>query len=471
MRLNLIRMMGISRNKRRDAGLLPIIPIVLLVTGCSTVSNDEAFKPVQTNVADLSGHHVEWNQGTTDDQKVEEQVKHLLSAPLNANEAVQIALLNNPDLQATFEDIGISQADLVQAGLLKNPAFAGSWRFPNMPPGLGDIEYSIADDFLSFAMMPMKRKIAAINLEAAEDRVTHEVIHLIGEVKEQFYTYQAELQLEQRLNLIIQADQAAADLAQSQHDVGNINDASLTSAQAQVAAPRLALAEAQKQKIMTREKLNRLMGLWGEEIEWTIQPSLPELPDHEPSLANLEELAINQRYDLRAQRKEVDSIGQALALKTDTRYLPVQIYVGVDSERGTDGQRVTGPILDTELPIFDQGQGDIAKLSAEYRHAERELQALVIRIRSEVREARDTLKIDREQVLYYKKEVVPLNVSSVNQTVLQYNAMQVNANDLFLTKQRELETERDYIEAWRDYWITRAALEEAVGGSLHSVKH
>jgi len=319
-------------------------------------------------------------------------------------------------------------------------------------------------------MMPMKRKIAATNLEAAEDRVTHAVVHLISEVKEEFYTYQAELQLEQRLNLIIQADQAAVDLAKSQHEAGNINEAAYINIQTQMAAPRLALAEEQKRKIMTREKLNRLMGLWGVEIEWTVQPSLPELPEHDPSLANLEELAVNQRRDLLAQRKDVDSIGQALALKTNTRYLPVQIYIGVDTERESDNQRVTGPILDTELPIFDQGQGEIAKLSSQYRHAQNVLKALVIRIRSEVREERDTLKINRQQVLYYKKEVVPLNVSSVNQTVLQYNAMQVSANELFLTKQRELDTERDYIEAWRDYWITRAALEEAVGGSLHPAK-
>jgi len=122
MLLSLIRRMEIPCVRN----FLPIVPAILLVTGCSTVSNEEAFKSVQTNVADLSGHKVTWNQGTADDAKVEAQVKQLLSAPLNVHEAVQIALLNNPDLQATFEDIGISQADLVQAGLLKNPAFAGS---------------------------------------------------------------------------------------------------------------------------------------------------------------------------------------------------------------------------------------------------------------------------------------------------------------------------------------------------------
>lgn len=438
----------------------------VLLTGCASVGPQEAFQPVQGNVSALSGHQIVWNQGTADDRKAEAEVRHLLLVPLNANDAAQVALLNSPDLQATFEEIGISQADLVQAGLLKNPTFAASWRFPDVAPGITDAEYSLAQDFLDLVLMPLKTKVAKINLEATQDRVTHEVVHLISDVKMEFYTCQAEVQLEQRLILIGKADQAAADLAKAQHDSGNISDSNYVNQQAQLASARLALSEAQKQKIRTREKLNRLMGLWGEETEWTAKPNLPELPERDPSLDHLESLAISQRRDLLALRKQVDGIGQALALKTNTRFLPVSINIGVDTEKSPDGQRVTGPTLSLKVPIFDQGQGEIAKLSAQYRQAQRQLQSLAIRIRSEVREARDTLKINRDQVDYFKKVVVPLNVQAVNQTLLQYNAMQVNTYELFLTKQRELNTERDYIQAWRDYWISRSQLEEAVGGNL-----
>jgi cobalt-zinc-cadmium efflux system outer membrane protein len=445
------------------------LPVALL-SGCASVSPNEAFKPVQDNVSSLSEHQVAWNQETAADQKAEAEVRHLLLIPLSANDAAQVALLNNPDLQATFEDIGISQADLVQAGLLKNPVFAASWRFPDVAPGITDAEYSLAQNFLSLVMMPLNIKVAKANLKATQDRVTHEVIKLIAEAKAAFYTYQAEIQLEQRLKLIIDADQAGADVAKAQHDSGNINDSTYLNQQAQLASAHLALTEEQKQKIATREKLNRLMGLWGDQIEWTAKPSLPELPDHDPSLDHLEALAISQRRDLLALHQQVDAIGQMLALKTNTRFLPASINVGVDTEKQTDGQRITGPTLDLELPIFDQGEGEIPKLAAQYRQAQRQLQSLVIRIRSEVRESRDTLKINRDQVAYFKKVVVPLNVQSVNQSLLQYNAMQVNTYDLFLAKQRELDSERDYIGAWRDYWISRTELEEAVGGNLHPIQ-
>jgi cobalt-zinc-cadmium efflux system outer membrane protein len=439
----------------------------LLLTACSAVGPDEAFQPVQANIAGLSGQRVAWNQGTVDDQKAETEVKHLLLVPLGANEAAQIAVLNNPDLQATFEEIGISQADLVQAGLLTNPVFAASWRFPDVEPGVTDAEYSLAQNFLSLILLPLKAKVAKANLEAAQDRVTHEVIHLIGEVKTEFYNYQAEGQLEARIHLIVDADQAAVELAKAQHDSGNINDSAYLEQQTQVASARTALTEATRQKISSREKLNRLMGLWGDEIGWTVRPSLPELPARDPEPEHLEALALGQRRDLLAQQKEVDTIGEMLALKTNTRFLPGGLSIGVDTEKTPDSQRVTGPTLELELPIFDQGQGEIGKLAAQYRQAKRQLQSLTIRIRSEVREAIALLKVDRDQVAYFKKTVVPLNLQSVNTAVLQFNAMQVNTYDLFMTKQRELDAERDYIGTWRDYWIARTELEEAVGGNLH----
>ena len=98
------------------------------------------------------------------------------------------------------------------------------------------------------------------------------------------------------------------------------------------------------------------------------------------------------------------------------------------------------------------------------------LRALAVQITSETREEARMLFIDRNEVELFKKTVVPLNIKTVNQTLLQYNAMAVNTYDLFLAKQRELDAERDYIDAWRDYWITRSELEAAVGGNLREAR-
>jgi outer membrane protein, heavy metal efflux system len=436
------------------------------LAGCASVDQQTAFQSVQNDVSNQTGLRAVWNQGTADDQKADAAVHQILVEPLNANDAVRVALLNNPDLQASFEEIGISQADLVQAGLLHNPTLMASWRFPDRPPSITDTEYSLAADFLDLVMIPLRVRIAKANFEQTELRLDHEVLELVTQVKSAFYTYQADVQLGARLELIAQANQQAVDLAKAQQQAGNATDLDAADKQAQFALAHVYLANAQKDMLAAREKLNRLMGLWGSDIDWKAEPNLPDLPDHEVSLSNLESRAISQRRDLAAMQREVDAIGMALSLKTNTRFVPTTINIGVDTEKQSDGQRITGPTLDLTVPIFDQGQGEVAKLTAQYRMAQRQLQSLAIRIRSEVREARETLKMNRDLVEYYKKTVVPLNIKIVNDSQLQFNAMQKNTFDLFLTKQRELESEKGYLEAWRDYWIARAELEQAVGGHL-----
>jgi cobalt-zinc-cadmium efflux system outer membrane protein len=138
----------------------------------------------------------------------------------------------------------------------------------------------------------------------------------------------------------------------------------------------------------------------------------------------------------------------------------------VDTERETDRQRVTGPTLNLEIPIFDQGQGAIARLQAQYRQAQWQTEALATDIRSEVRQARDAMIAARDLAEFYSKVYLPQRIRIVNETLLQYNAMQKGTFELITAKERELAAEREYTEAWRDYWIARAELEKAVGGRL-----
>jgi hypothetical protein len=51
-------------------------------------------------------------------------VQTLLAQPLTADAAVQLALLNNSGLKASLTELGIAEAELVQAGRLRNPAFS-----------------------------------------------------------------------------------------------------------------------------------------------------------------------------------------------------------------------------------------------------------------------------------------------------------------------------------------------------------
>lgn len=144
------------------------------LVGCATVPKNADFSDVQKLVADRIGQPVQWNGNTVDDQTVQADVNRMLMQDLTVDQAVQIALLNNRHLQATFEDLGISQAELVQAGLLKNPVFAGSWRFPNRPPNHTDAEYAVSEDFLDLLILPLRKHVATQVFEGTKNSVAHD---------------------------------------------------------------------------------------------------------------------------------------------------------------------------------------------------------------------------------------------------------------------------------------------------------
>ena len=153
-------------------------------------------------------------------------------------------------------------------------------------------------------------------------------------------------------------------------------------------------------------------------------------------------------------------------MRVGTRYLPAGVSVGVDSEREPEGEHITGPTLDLELPIFNQGQGEIATLRARDLQARRLLEAKTVDARSEVRAARAQVAANRELGVSIRDTVLPQRQEVLKLTLQQYNSMLKGAYDLLTAKAAEAAAERSYIEAWRDYWIARADLERAVGGKL-----
>src|SRR4051794_34206503 len=96
-----------SQQWRPRLGLL-VIP--LLLAGCATTPPEDPSAEVRQITAERTGGQiVQWNRSTEDDHAAHEAVRRLLQKPLTADAAVQVALLNNANLQATYEDLGVAQ--------------------------------------------------------------------------------------------------------------------------------------------------------------------------------------------------------------------------------------------------------------------------------------------------------------------------------------------------------------------------
>ena len=182
-------------------------------------------------------------------------------------------------------------------------------------------------------------------------------------------------------------------------------------------------------------------------------------------MRHLESLAVTQRLDLRASQRDLTSLATALGLTKVFRFVPILDF-GFAGERDIDGALNMGPQFRIEVPIFNQGQARLSRGQAELRRAAAKYEALAVQIRSEVRKYRGTLTRLRERAAFYHDVMLPGRIRILNQSLLEYNAMQLSPYELFMSKAEELRAERGYIDTLRDYWVTRVQLERAVGGKL-----
>ena len=399
------------------------------------------------------------------DAQVQERVRILLKGTITGADAVEIALLRNQGLVATYEELGIAQADLVQAGLLRNPTLGARVRFPT-GHGLIETEFSLAQDFLDLFTLPLRKRVASAQLEAAKARVGNAVLELAAEVRQAIVSVQAASLTARIRALALEGQQAAAELRRRQNAAGNVGDLELAQEEVFYQQGKIETARAQAQVIEQREKMNRLLGVWGpESASWAVGDALPELPAQEPVLDHVESLAIARRLDLASARAEADALEQSASAAGVTRFFP-GILLGVSTARDAEGTHVTGPQLDLELPIFDQGQARLARLAAQVRQARAREAELAVGVRAEVRSLRNRLLAARGVAEHYKKVVLPLRERIVKQSQLRYNSMLLGVYQLLAARREEIDGYRDYIDSIRDYWMTRADLERAAGGAI-----
>lgn len=438
-----------------------VLGLLLLWAGDAVAGNlDRSFDDVSGLVFSRTGKRVQWNRGTAQDAEAEGYVRAQVKRPLTASTAVQIALLNNHELQATYEEIGLAQADLIEAGLLKNPLFTIERRFPGQA-----FEADLLGDFIDLLFLPLQKRAAAAQLEAAKLRVGAEIIKTAAEVRVAFYENQGNFQLADLAQNVERATAASAEAALQLHQAGNTRSLDLANEEALHVQAKLDLAKMQSAGIEGREKLTRLLGLWGADTRWRVSPRLPDPPGNESGLSDLESRAISQRLDLAAFKQQTLSEARRLGF---ARFQEISqgFEAGVHYEREKDGQSSTGPSLNLPIPFFNFGQAAKVRTEAKVRQSQQRYLALAVEIRSEVRSARDRMVLARQRVDYAQSTALPLRRRVVDESQLQYNAMQISLFDLLKAKQEEISTGREYVEALRDYWVARAELEKAVGGSL-----
>src|SRR5881392_2502436 len=240
-----------AREKERRTMMLRKLLLLsgtVALVGCAHVDPNPAFRELANTIHLRTGKRVQWNRGTAEDAQAQAAVASLLSRPLTADSAVQIALLNNRNMQATYEELGIAQADLVEDGLLKNPTFYFERRLPGQAA-----EIDLVQEFIDILLLPLRKRIVAAQFEAAKLRVGHEILTTAAEVRAAFYEHQGDQQLVDLRKTVADATERSAEAALRMHQAGNLKSLDLASEEAFHAEAKIELAKAQSAAAQSRE--------------------------------------------------------------------------------------------------------------------------------------------------------------------------------------------------------------------------
>jgi outer membrane protein TolC len=443
--------------------------VTLVVSAMACVSSEAGYQDVRRLTAERIQTDVRWQEHESASTG-RQQTQKLLARPLDAASAVQLALLNNQDLQAAFEELGVARARLVQALALPNPSVDAALRYQAGESDSPSIELGASLDLSALVFLPLLGGAAGAELDAAKVSVAGATLDLAFQARVAFYEYQAAAQILELRQTILVALRASFEAAEQLHHAGNVTDLDLANERALYEESRVAYTAAESALAGRREELSALMGVFGADAAWATEGRLPDVAPGDPQLEewkDLEERAIVRSLDLELGRRRFAAAAKGANVARARGWVP-ELRAGVSAERESDegAEWGVGPAISLELPLFYQGQGQTGVALANMRREQKAYASTAVRIRATARAAAARLQAAARNASYYKDVLLPLRQQITNETQLQFNAMNIGVFQLLQAKRDQMEAARAYVELLREYWTARATADQLLAGRL-----
>ena len=421
--------------------------------GCASFSPDGGFGTVESLARERLKQDVKWVRNDRDAEQVRATVKKLTAAPLTADAAAQIALLNNRGLQAIYAELGIAEADLVQAGRLRNPgfSFARLTRADEV-----EIERTFLFDLLGLITMPTRTELEQRRFELAKMRVTAETLQVAADTRRAYFGAVAAQEAAKYMEQVGRTAEAGAELARRLAAAGHFSKLEQAREQVFYAEVTAQRARVKQAALAERERLTRSMGLWGEDIRFALPERLPDLPQAAREVSDLEAQALKQRLDVRGATQEAENIAASLGLTKATGFVNV-LELGYIRNSESEKPVKSGYEIELRLPIFDWGSARVTRAEHVYMQAVNRAADIAVRARSEVRESYGAYRTAFDLARHYRDEIVPLRKRISEENLLRYNGMLASVFELLADARQQVASVNAYIESLRDYWLSETS--------------
>lgn len=441
---------------------------LLLLFGCASFSSDGGFGAVEQAVSSRAGQGTQWLRSPDAADAVATRVAEMLAQPLGPDDAVRIALLNNPALQAEYASLGIAEAELVQASRWRGPrlSFARLTRGDEL-----EIERGIFFDVLGLLAIPLSTKAQGERFEAVKLRAAGAALRVAQEARKAWINAVAAQQSVTYAMQVKDAAEAGAELGKRMAAAGNWSSLAEANEKAFELDALAQLARARQISLAARERLIRALGLAsGKDLR--LPERLPDVPAALPkpfpdvestNAAEMEVRALAQRLDVQAARRDAEALAQSLGLTRVMRYVDL-VELGFVRKTSAPALPQRGWELDIRLPIFDFGEAKTVRAENQYQQAFNRARDSAVRARSEVRETHGALRERFELARHYRDDVLPLRRRVSEEVLLRYNGMLSSVFDLLADARSQTASVIATLQAQRDYWLAESDFQMALTG-------
>ncbi len=441
------------------------ILFILLLQGCTTVNVEQEYANVQKESLARTGHTITWQQTLGDHKHIQHMVEEILKDGLTREEAIRLSLLNNQDLQSTFQTLGIAQADVVQAGLFTNPSLSALFRIPtNGNSGTGveiDLLFRISDLW----NVPLRRNVAEVDALRMTQLVIKEILRTAATARDTFDDLLLQQAMYRFMARNVALFQTTVEELQVRFHAGLVNDLDIYLAENVLFEGQVELINIQSSLITARAHLMETLGLDPIELSTIkIVGDLENMPLQTISPEQGWEFAKYHRVDLQLNHLQISQTYRLLEWQKAKIFGDVGL--GGNYTRELDKGKSAGPLLVFQIPIFNQNQGGIARAEFQLNQAHQQLKATELAIKQEIRSLLGELTFHETHAQLFREKMLIAQQNALSYVEHFYSTMQLNSIFLIEARRRILETQRGYFKALRAYRQTESKLQVALGGQF-----
>jgi len=374
------------------------------------------------------------------------------AALLTLQKAIALALDGNLDLAIARREIEATQGQVIQGQARPNPELAYLLEDQRAQTRTQSVQINLPIEMggkraARITAAERGRDIAAEELNVRRVEVRAAVVAAFFET----------LAAQERAALA----QASADLARRATDAvakrvaaGKVSPVEETKARVAEAGVRVELAQAQSEQRSARARLASLLGanpprftqVAGSVDDLPVIPSLDDIQQRLSASSALRraQLEVERRRSLAdvERSKQTPDITVSLGVKRPNELQRNQLMLGVS----------------VPLPLFDRNQGNLLEALKREDKARDELQALNVRLDTEVLQARERLASVRGEIDVLQREVLPGAKSAYDAATVGFENGKFNFLEV-------LDAQRTYFAAQSQYLKALAEAPRATAGS------